>query len=183
MNNYIALLRGINVSGQKIIKMDKLRDVLLSIGFHNVSTYIQSGNIIFQTNLFDKKAIEIEIASCIQKHFGHEVPVIVITPEELKTVVESNPFQQEKLDPAQPYVAFLSEKPSLVLLETLQKLDFKEDSLVHHDATLYLHYANSASATKLTNAVIERTLQVKSTTRNWKTLLQLMTLVNRISTT
>ncbi len=77
METYIALLRGINVSGHKIIKMQLLRDVLLQIGFHNVSTYIQSGNVIFQTNLLDKKTIENEIADCIQKHFGHEVPVIV----------------------------------------------------------------------------------------------------------
>lgn len=182
MKTYIALLRGINVSGHKIIKMQLLRDVLLQIGFHNVSTYIQSGNVIFQTNLLDKKIIENEIASCIQKHFGHEVPVIVITPEELKSVIERNPHHQESLDPAQPYVAFLSEKPSPLLLKTLQKMDFKGDTFVNQDATLYLHYAQSAADTKLTNTVIERMLQIKSTTRNWKTVLQLMTLVDRTTT-
>ena len=182
MKTYIALLRGINVSGHKIIKMQLLRDVLLQIGFHNVSTYIQSGNVIFQTNLLDKKIIENEIASCIQKHFGHEVPVIVITPEELKSVIERNPHHQESLDPAQPYVAFLSEKPSPLLLKTLQKMDFKGDTFVNQDATLYLHYAQSAADTKLTNAVIERMLQIKSTTRNWKTVLQLMILVDQTTT-
>ncbi len=105
-----------------------------------------------------------------------------ITPEELKTVIERNPYHQELLDSAQPYVAFLAAKPSPLLLESLQKMDFKGDTFVNQDATLYLHYAQSASDTKLTNAVIERTLQIKSTTRNWKTVLQLMILADRTTT-
>jgi uncharacterized protein (DUF1697 family) len=180
MKTYIALLRGINVSGHKIIKMELLRTVLSESSFHKVSTYIQSGNILFQSAHSDVKTIETEIAACIQTHFGFEVPVVVITPEALKTIIENNPYHQKIVDPAQPYVAFLSETPAPTSLEILQKIDFGGDTFVNKDKALYLHYANSAANTKLSNAVIENKLKVTATSRNWKTVLKLMELAAQL---
>jgi|SRR6218665_480785 len=174
MKTYIALLRGINVSGHKIIKMDLLRKVLSELDFENIRTYIQSGNIIFESKSTDIPKLEKQIADTIFTHFGFVVPIIMITPEELKTVIEKNPYSKENLDDAtQPYVSFLSEIPKTEHLQVFKTIDFKDDQFVNIDKTLYLWYANAAGNSKLSNAIIESKLQLRSTARNWKTVLKL----------
>ena len=79
MQTYIAILRGINVSGQKLIKMDKLREALASLGFSNLATYIQSGNVVFQTATEDNLTLAQKIHNRIEEIFGFDVPVIVRT--------------------------------------------------------------------------------------------------------
>ena len=175
MNTYIALLRGINVSGHKIIKMELLRKVLAELHFENVATYIQSGNIIFQSDATDPRQLEKQIALLIYKHFGFDVPVMIVTPESLKKVVANNPYPKTE-DPAQPYVAFLSEIPAPSAIASLKAVDFGKDSFVNIDNTMYLHYADSAGNTKLSNAAIENKLKLKATSRNWKTINKLIEL-------
>jgi len=174
MKTYIALLRGINVSGQKIIKMEMLRKFLGELDFENIRTYIQSGNIIFESKSSDTAKLEKQISDKIFTHFGFVVPIIIITPEELLTVIDKNPFAKENLEnPTQPYVLFLSEVPKKEHLEVFKKIDFKEDQFVNIDKTLYLSYGNPAGNSKLTNAIIENKLKLQSTMRNWKTVLKL----------
>lgn len=174
MKTYIALLRGINVSGHKIIKMELLRRVLSELDFENIRTYIQSGNIIFESNSSDIAKLEKQIATKIEEHFGFAVPVAIVTPEELLAVINKNPYRKESLsDTTQPYVSFLSEIPKSEFLEVLKAIDFKEDSFISIDKTLYLWYVNSAGNSKLNNAVIESKLKLRSTARNWKTVLKL----------
>lgn len=181
MNTYIALLRGINVSGHKIIKMELLRKALSELHFENIATYIQSGNIIFQSTVTDALQLEKQISLLIYKHFGFDVPVMVLTPESLKKVVTDNPYESQKIeDPAQPYVAFLSEVPAQPALSSLKAIDFGKDTFVNIDNTLYLHYADSAGNTKLSNAVIESKLKLKATSRNWKTINKLIELSSEI---
>jgi uncharacterized protein (DUF1697 family) len=181
MKTYIALLRGINVSGHKIIKMELLRKVLQELNFQNISTYIQSGNILFQSDITDKGKLEHQIAGIIVKHFGFDVPITVVTPDELKKIVKDNPYNDQKIeDPAQPYVAFLSEAPTPHALSILKATDFKNDTFVNIDKALYLFYAESASNTKLSNAIIETKLKVKATSRNWKTIQKLIELSDAI---
>lgn len=177
MKLYIALLRGINVSGHKIIKMELLRKAMADSGFNNVSTYIQSGNILFQSNEKDPLVLEKQIADIIKKHFTFDVPVIVITPDELKAVVHNNPYAEQKIhDSAQPYVAFLSETPAPKAVSLLQSVDFGNDTIAYIGKALYLLYANSAADTKLSNAIIENKLKIRATTRNWKTVCKLIEL-------
>jgi len=177
MKNYIALLRGINVSGHKIIKMELLREVMVNNGFHHVSTYIQSGNIVFDSDNENPAALEHQISQIIFKHFGFDVPVRITTLPELQQIVEENPFLKESLEnPTQPYVAFLSDVPSNNNLQHLQAVHFGNDLFVHKNRVLYLWYADSTANTKLTNAAIEGKLKLKATSRNWKTVLKLITL-------
>lgn len=179
MKTYIALLRGINVSGHKIIKMEQLRSVLAALNFQNVTTYIQSGNILFQSANYNSVDLENQIGVCIATHFGFPVPVIVLSMADLEKVFLNNPFPN-LVDPVQPYVAFLSEVPTQESIENLTKIDFKGDAFIAKEKALYLHYANSAANTKLTNAVIENKLQVKATSRNWKTIQKLLELAKQI---
>jgi uncharacterized protein (DUF1697 family) len=177
MNHFIALLRGINVSGQKIIKMEVLRKVLGELDFQNITTYIQSGNIIFDTSISDVTALEDQIAKKIEEHFGFLVPVRITTSEELKTIVLENPFVEENLlDDKQPYVAFLSDIPTTSNIEQLRTINFANDQFINKNRVLYLWYADSAANTKLSNVVIEKKLQLKATSRNWKTILKLIAL-------
>jgi uncharacterized protein (DUF1697 family) len=177
MRIYIALLRGINVSGHKIIKMEILRKVLEELDFKNISTYIQSGNILFESDVIDVSILEHQIADKIEEHFGFLVPVTIVTLEELKMIVEKNPFSNQKMeDPAQPYVAFLSESPTPAAIKVLGAIDFGNDRFINIDKTLYLFYANSAANTKLNNVVIENKLKLKATSRNWKTVHKLIDL-------
>ncbi|WP_309641091.1 DUF1697 domain-containing protein [Flavobacterium sp.] len=178
MATYIALLRGINVSGHNIIKMELLRKVLGELDFENISTYIQSGNIIFDSSIADVAVLENQIAKKIEEHFGFLVLVRITTIQELKMIVFENPFVQENLlDDKQPYVAFLSEVPVSNNLEQLQAIDFANDRFVNKNKALYLWYADSAANTKLNNVIIEKKLLLKATSRNWKTILKLIALV------
>ena len=183
MKTYVALLRGINVSGHKIIKMELLREVLVNNGLHNVATYIQSGNIIFDSENENAAALEHQISQIIFKQFGFDVPVRITTLQELAQILNENPFVKESAaNPTQPYVAFLSDVPTTHNLQSLQAVNFGKDLFVSKNKVLYLWYADSPGNTKLTNAVIEGKLKLKATSRNWKTVLQLMTLASRSAT-
>ena len=177
MNTYIALLRGINVSGHKIIKMERLREVLAELDFQNIRTYIQSGNVIFESSMDDVTVLELQVSQKIMEHFGFEVPVIITTLEELKKIVAENPFIKENLEnPTQPCVAFLSEVPLESNFANLKAMNFENDQFIHNDKVLYLWYADSVGNTKLSNISIEGKLKVKATSRNWKTVLKLIAL-------
>mgnify|MGYP003557868968 CR=1 FL=1 len=90
MTTYISILRGINVSGQKLIKMDDLRKMYEILGFRNVTTYVQSGNVIFNGDHFELSDLEQRISKQIQNDFGFEVPVIVLTIDKLKQIIYNN---------------------------------------------------------------------------------------------
>ncbi|WP_170826875.1 DUF1697 domain-containing protein [Flavobacterium caeni] len=180
MKTYIALLRGINVSGQKLIKMDALRKALTELDFENVSTYIQSGNILFQSKTDDVKKLEKLIHDLIEKHFGFDVSVIVVTPQDLVDTMKSNPFANDHIELPQPYVSFLSDVPTNENTAILKAIDFQKDRFEIVGKNLYIHYADGAGQTKLSNAVIEKKLKLTSTARNWKTVLKLIELAEAI---
>ena len=113
MTKFIALLRGINVSGQKQIKMPDLKALFEDIGFQDVETYIQSGNVIFSAKEKSNEKLETIISSGIIKKFGFDVQIIVITPEEIEYVLKSNPFIKKKKDIEKLYVTFLANNPSV----------------------------------------------------------------------
>src|SRR4030095_9446545 len=93
---YIALLRGINVSGQKLIKMDALRKTFEDIGFKNVRTYIQSGNVIFETRKIKPESLRKKIETGLEKQFGYDVTVVIRTVDELEQVIKNYPFDKIK---------------------------------------------------------------------------------------
>ncbi|QTD37255.1 DUF1697 domain-containing protein [Polaribacter batillariae] len=170
MKKYIVLLRGINVSGKNKIPMADLRTILTSLGFKNVQTYIQSGNIILETTL-EKEETCSKIKKGIQEEFGFDVPVLARTIEEWKKVIDNYPFsiENEKI----VAFAFLSKKPKNLNLE-IRNLD--EDKFQLNDDVVYLYCPSGFGKTKLTNNTIEKKLNVIATTRNYKTTLKLLEL-------
>lgn len=173
MSKYIALLRGINVSGQKKIKMSELREQLTSIGLEQVETYIQSGNVIFNYKRCEKDYLVNIIVDKIEKHFGFVVPCIVLETIEIESILKHNPFLDKDIDTKYMYFSILSEKPKLMDNSTIE-VDSKNDEFQISNNVIYVFTPGGYGKTKLNNNFFERKLKQKITTRNWKTLNKLL---------
>lgn len=174
MPTYIAMLRGINVSGHKPVKMERLRESFAALGFANVRTYVQSGNGVFEAKAAAPAGIGAKIAARIERDFGFSVPVMVVTSEEMGRVVKENPFLKEAgIDLSRLHVTFLSEAPGAPGLKRLGALQAGADRLACRSRSVYLHCPGGYGNSKLSNNAIERALSVGATTRNWKTVTTL----------
>ncbi len=174
MPTYIAILRGINVSGKNKIKMAALREVLQQLNIENVRTYIQSGNIIFQKEATDHGDLEEMIHHTIFESFGLTVPVIIRTEKEWQETIAQNPFLEKGYDTGKQYFLFLKQSPEEEYVEKLKVQDFGEDEWVVIGRALYFYCPGSYGKTKFSNNFFERKLKVGATTRNWKTVYKLM---------
>lgn len=181
MQTYISMLRGINVSGQKMIKMDALRQMYELLNFSNVRTYIQSGNVVFQSPNTNCLNVEQAIAQQIKQTFGFEVPVMVKTLSELKTVATNNPFVEDRHeDISKLHVTFLSQQAQQNYLEKLNTTQYAPDEFVIIANTIYLFCPNGYGKTKLTNNFFETKLKLLATTRNWKTVNELVNIAEQL---
>ncbi len=177
MARYISILRGINVGTKRKVLMDDLRKVYASLGCENIVTYIQSGNVAFdsaETALF----LEQQLAPAISETFGFEVPVIVRVAAEMHTTCTDNPFlQRPGTDEERLHVTFLQSLPKPQALQKLLSQSFVPDQFEVVGRDLFLFCAGKYSDTKLTNQLIEKTLKVTATTRNWRTTRKLLEMV------
>lgn len=176
---YVALLRGINVSGHKSIKMEALRELLASLGFEDVQTYVQSGNVVFKTSNSSVPTIKAKVMAGIERKFGETVPTLIIPATNLRKIIQKNPFLNEKrIDDSKLHVTFLSQPPSELVLAKLSAIKTNDDSYHCIGDAVYLSCPHGYGGTKLSNNTIEKTLQVQATTRNWRTVRQLGRLVD-----
>ena len=177
MQTYIALLRGINVSGQKKIKMADLKVSLKALNFRDVITYIQSGNIVFKSDTNSIPDLEKRIHNLILKDFGFEVPVLVKTPEELVQAFNNNPYEKDtSKDPKKFYVVFLKDKPLEENIAKLKTYDYNPEEYFLKDKIIYYYAANGAGNAKMSNNFFENKLKVQATSRNWRTTHKLVEL-------
>lgn len=177
MTKHLALLRGINVSGHKMIKMDALKKALESIGFQNVHTYIQSGNVFVSTEEENPGKVGLLIRNEIFKTFGHDVPVLVIGKEDLQACLDRNLFlNEEGVDLKKLYVSFVSSELPENMITQLNLNFIKPDEIQLDGRRIYLKYDTSPANTKLDNKWIEKSMNVVSTTRNWNTVNKLLEL-------
>ncbi len=170
MQTYIALLRGINVSGQKKIKMAELKESLETLSFSAVVTYIQSGNIVFKSVENSAESLENKIHKKILIDFGFEVPVLVKTHQELLDTIHNNPFQKDtSKDSTLFYIVFLKEKPKAENIAKLETYDYSPEEYIIDNKIIYFYAANGAGNAKMNNNFFENKLKVKATSRNWRT--------------
>jgi uncharacterized protein (DUF1697 family) len=180
MTTYIALLRGINVGGHKIIKMELLRNKLTSIGFTEVKTYIQSGNIVFRNPKSEHTFLENRIKEGLLEEFGFEVPVLVREAAKLVKVYNENPFlDAENVDINDLHVTLLSSMPLVENMETNMG-EHNGDKYIIIEDTAYLMLQNKYHETKLSNNYFEKKWKVNTTTRNWKTIIELVKLCDNL---
>lgn len=175
MTTHLALLRGINVSGHNMIKMDALKTTLEAIGFQNVQTYIQSGNVFVDTEEENAAAVGFKIKQEIFKVFGHEVPTVVIGITDLENCFKNNPFLKEKeVDTKKLYVAFLSIPQRSESINDLKMSQVKPDEASIDESRIYIKYSVGAGKTRFDQKYIEKKLNVTATIRNWNTVTQLL---------
>ena len=175
MKKYISLLRGINVSGQKRILMNDLKSLYESIGLDGVSTYIQSGNVVFNSDEKNKNKIAELITDSIKLKYGFDVKVLIRTKNELAKITKQNPFlKNEGVDVKRLYVTFLERKPDAKLINNLATDKETIDSYKVIGMEVYLHVPGGFGRTIYSNNYIEKKLALKATTRNWKTVNKLL---------
>jgi uncharacterized protein (DUF1697 family) len=171
---YVALLRGINLSGHKIVKMDQLRKAFEELGFADVKTYIQSGNVVFKAPMQAPENLAKRIEEKVLRQFGFPVPVVVKTADEIGEIIKNNTLVKEKgVDISRLHVTFLSCAPEKNALKMLDTIPAGQDQFRCSGQAIYLHCPNGYHETKLSNNVLEKMLKVGTTTRNWKTVNQL----------
>ena len=172
MNRKIGILRGINVGGKRKILMADLKSLCVKNGLTNVTTYIQSGNLIFSS---DKPNSELEndLENAISEKYGFEVPVIVRTGDELENSIINNPFFDKGTDIKQLHLTFLKEKPNQENIEKTLSFNYDPDKFIIEDKNAFIFCAGKYHESNLSNNFFEKQLKVGATTRNWKTVLKL----------
>jgi uncharacterized protein (DUF1697 family) len=180
MQKHIAILRGINVSGKNKIKMQDLVQALKSLGFENVQTYIQSGNVLFDSQEESMSILSNQIKDVLFNAFGCDVPVVVFTPEYLAKVVRENPFPENPEIPTTAlHFTFLSEAPEKENLALVSEISNPPDENCAGDRVFYVYCPNGYGRTKFNNTFFEQKLKVTATTRNWRTCQKLLEMAAR----
>lgn len=178
MDKKIAILRGINVGGNRPILMADLKTLFGEMGFMNVKTYIQSGNVIFNSPPeLSNHDISTKVEKAIWDIYNFEVPVIVRSVAEIEQAAEKNPFAKEKeVDIKQLHLTFLKESPTKENRVIAESADSGMDRFAIDDDHVFIFCDGKYHQSKLINGFFERKLQVSATTRNWKTVLKIIEL-------
>jgi uncharacterized protein (DUF1697 family) len=175
---HIALLRGINVGGNKMIAMSDLRDMLESLGFAGARSLLQSGNLIFQSSKRNGNALERLLETATEDRLKMSVHYFVRNATEWESIIADNPFPKEaKLDPGHLIVMLLKQPPESSAVKSLQAAIKGPEVVRASGKQLYITYPAGVGRSKLTNTLIEKTLGTRGTARNWNTVIKLAALV------
>jgi uncharacterized protein (DUF1697 family) len=173
---WIALFRGINVGGRNLMPMASLKTLLESIGCKNVQTYIQSGNVIFES-LNAKQSLHAKIASAIEVRFGFSAQLILLTKSELENAINSNPFSHATNNPKTLHFFFMNEPPNDPDLDAIETLLCDSESCLLVGSVFYFHAPSGIGRSKAA-AVAERKLGTIATARNYNTVAKLSAMSN-----
>ena len=171
---YIAMLRGINVGAHKRMKMEKLRASCKTLGFEQIATYIQSGNVVFKAPKLSPASLSEKIEKRIAADFGFEADVITRTREEFKKMVRTNPFLKEAgVDESKLHILFLAEAPSSEAIKKLESFTLSPDRVRVIGKEIYFYFPNGVSGSSLWKHNLDRVLSISGTMRNWNTVNKL----------
>jgi uncharacterized protein (DUF1697 family) len=173
MTTYIALFRGINVGGKNKLPMKDLVATLENVGCHDVATYIQSGNAVFQSEEQDASQLSETIEAAIKERHGFEPLVLVLASEEMERAMGSNPFPETESEPKTLHLYFLAAPPESPDLDALEGIKGDRERFVLGDGVFYLYAPDGIGRSKLA-ANIEKLLGVPVTARNWRTVRKVM---------
>jgi uncharacterized protein (DUF1697 family) len=182
MIRYVAFLRAINVGGQRLIKMEELARIFTAAGLKNVRTYIQSGNVLFDSASANAAGLRKKIEKALRSVFGYEVPVMIRRLADIEEMVRRNPFQ--KIEPGADvmlFVVFLSDEPrhdpELPLMSAIENIEVFE---VKERAAFILSHRKKNGMFGFPNKFVEKTLGVSGTTRNWSTVNKILKVAEKI---
>ena len=180
MTTFVSLFRGINVGGHQKVPMDELKNMHESLGLKNVLPYIQTGNVVFNSDDADVTRLRGQIQDGFEKKFGFHVEVFIRTSAELRDIIEKNPFQsQPGKESKWIVVLFLAEHPGDAAQQDLLKSYAGPEEFFIIDKEVYIYYTNGIGRSKLSLSLIEKKLKTVGTARNWNTILQLQKLLQR----
>ncbi len=171
----ISMLRGINVGGHNIIKMDALRELYASLKFENPQTYVQSGNVVFGSSDSHLDKIAKRIQQAIEKKFKCSPEIILRTADDLRAVIKKNPFaKRPNIDPAKLLVSFLASDPGNQARETLRQQKFAPEEMHIATRELYIYFPNGMGKSKLPWSRLDKILQTPATGRNWNSVNKML---------
>ena len=180
MGTYIVLLRGINVSGQKLIKMDALKQSLSKLNVQNISTYVQSGNVVFKSES-NSSELSNNIKDVILKDFGFDVPVLVFSISEWERILNQNPIKEITVeDVSALYFVLYTSVPKAIDLSVIEDKKAASEQFYIGENVVYLSCPDGFGKTKLNNNFFESKLKVQASTRNWKTAYHLLEMARSI---
>jgi uncharacterized protein (DUF1697 family) len=173
---FLALLRAVNVANTQL-RMADLREVLVGLGFTNVRSLLQSGNLVFTAAATGDTELERRLEAMLEKELGVRTDLFVRSPEEWGSIIEDNPFPDEAVrDPAHLVVVFLKDRPSEGAIQSLQDALQGPERIHPAGREVYVVYPNGIGRSKLTGGLIERKLGTRGTARNWNTVQKMSAL-------
>ena len=173
MTQYIAFLRAVNVGG-RFVKMEDLKKMFAMPGIKNISTYIQSGNVVFDSAEADRDVLVKKIETKLLKATGFEVKTLIRTMPDMEAIIKRNPFKKHADDMAL-HVSFLSVAPDAEKVKLLQDLQTELEQFAFDGLTAYILVKKGGyGETKFSNTFLEKKLKVVATTRNWATVNKML---------
>ena len=174
MTRFVSLFRGINVGGNKSVRMDALKELHESLGLQRVETYIQSGNVVFTSDDAIPSQLSRQIEEAFEHKFGFLSKVMVRTAEQFNVIIENSPFKDQPMKESKwVVVMFLASDPINTALEDIQKTYSGPEELHIIGQEVYIYYPEGIGRSKLTNTFLEKKLKTMGTARNWNTVLKL----------
>ena len=182
MNTYIALLRGINVGGNNKLPMKALTTLLETLGLQQVKTYIQSGNVVFQSERTDNAALAKEITAAIAQAHGFAPQVFLLDAQALAAALAANPFPEGTGEPKSLHLFFLDSMPPQPNLAALEAVKAPNERFALIDQVFYLHAPDGIGRSKLAESV-GKGVGVSITARNWRTVSTIFEMAKAIAET
>jgi len=179
MVRFLSMLRGINVGGKNKVTMRLLKQELASLGLDEVQTYVQSGNVVFTTKL-SAADVKTKIERAIKSKFGFDVLVFIRSGKELADVITNSPYRQK--DETKLHITFLSQKPKEIPIHDIDSAKSGAEEFSISGKEIYLFCPYGYGVTKLSNNFFERKLKVEATTRNWRTVNALLSMLSGADT-
>jgi uncharacterized protein (DUF1697 family) len=179
VKTWIALLRGINVGGHNRLPMKSLSLILESAGCEQVSTYIQSGNVVFKGDVDSVGQFGEKIGRAIEKEHGFCPAIRLLTADELRAAIASNPYPQAVSEPKSLHLSFLERPPQDECISGANRLLSETESFTVVGSLLYLYAPDGVARSRFANRV-DKVLQMKTTARNWRTVMKLEALASAI---
>ena len=173
MHRFVAFLRGINVGGHTVVK-EKLKEAFTSLGFQNVSTYKQSGNVVFETDMAVPREIKARIEDKLRSALGYEVAVFVRTIPQLKSIIDLDPFKGHERECSSFLVTFIATAPDNFPLQLPLSIPKSTAQVISTKGTEVFSITHGGGEGALPNPFLESKLKVKATTRNMNIIREII---------
>lgn len=174
MSRYVALLRGVNLGRHQRIAMADLHRLLTGLGHTDVATYLQSGNAVFTSADTEPDRLAADIQRALAAELGLSVPCLVRGRDELRRVVDANPFGDVAIDPARLLVIFLSHRPGSGMLSGVAPETYAPERFAVGDREIYVWCPEGVRNLKLSHSFFEKRIGCVATARNWNTVTNLL---------